>query len=123
MVEGTEQMIVEALYNNLQSLYAKFLELQIELIESEGHAYQQTANMIKNTLDKADPKIRTLTADDKIRSYVYMFNYIYKFFSHYTKILFENYRKAPTRLNGTYASIYEVEEYCKKIEPKILKEN
>ena len=78
--------------------------------------------MIKNTLDKADPKIRTLTADDKIRSYVYMFNYIYKFFSHYTKILFENYRKAPTRLNGTYASIYEVEEYCKKIEPKILKE-
>ena len=122
MVEGTEQMIVEALYNNLQSLYAKFLELQIELIESEGHAYQQTANMIKNTLDKADPKIRTLTADDKIRSYVYMFNYIYKFFSHYTKILFENYRKAPTRLNGTYASIYEVEEYCKKIEPKILKE-
>lgn len=113
-----KEKIVRALFSNVQSLYVEMKKLQSEVIE--GDNFRRILETVELCIKNGRPDNKKIMSDDKIRAYVDIFKLVYDNFPEFTSRLFGGYREAE-KISGSYLFLHEVEEYCRKTEPKILK--
>ena len=115
----TVKSAVVVLYDNLRTVYANFDRIKDILKQKNRFNFVIVENLFTSVISGCRSNSK-LSPDDKIKSIVMVFKNLVDYFPEFTKELFKGYREGP-KIYGSYVNVYEVEEFCRNTEPKILK--